>query len=56
MVISASQIITAMVLIAVIYMIALQAINDALNLHEVGALISVVLLLIVPIQRIACGH
>jgi len=54
MVISASQIITAMVLIAVIYMIALQAINDALNLHEVGALISVVLLLIVPIQRIAC--
>lgn len=49
----ACQIITALILTAVIYMIALQAINGALNLHEVGALISVVLLLIVPIQRIA---
>jgi subfamily B ATP-binding cassette protein MsbA len=49
----ASQIITALILTAVIYMTALQAINGALNLHEVGALISVVLLLIMPIQRIA---
>jgi len=54
MVIPASQIITAMILTAVIYMIALQAINDVLNLHEVGALISVALFLIAPIQRIAC--
>ncbi len=51
--IPASQIITALILTAVIYMIALQVINGALNLHEVGALISVVLLLIMPIQRIA---
>lgn len=49
----ASQIVTALILTAVIYMIALQAIDGALNLHEVGALISVVLLLIMPIQRIA---
>ena len=49
----ASQIITALILTAVIYMIALQAINGALNLQEIGALISVVLLLIMPIQRIA---
>ncbi|MDO9311911.1 MAG: ABC transporter transmembrane domain-containing protein [Nitrosomonas sp.] len=48
-----NQIITALILTAVIYMTALQAINGALNLHEVGALISVVLLLILPIQRIA---
>lgn len=48
----ASQIITALILTAVIYMVALQVINGALNLHEVGALISVVLLLILPIQRI----
>ena len=51
--IPASQIITALILTAVIYMAALQVINDALNLHEVGALVSVVLLLIMPIQRIA---
>ncbi|MBK6957575.1 MAG: ATP-binding cassette domain-containing protein [Nitrosomonas sp.] len=49
----ASQIITALILTAVIYMVALQVITGALNLHEVGALISVVLLLILPIQRIA---
>lgn len=51
--IPASQIITALILTAVIYMVALQVINGALNLHEVGALVSVVLLLIMPIQRIA---
>jgi subfamily B ATP-binding cassette protein MsbA len=49
----AGQIITALILTAVIYMVALQVITGALNLHEVGALISVVLLLILPIQRIA---
>lgn len=49
----ASQIITALILTAVIYMVALQVITGALNLHEVGALISVVLLLVLPIQRIA---
>ncbi len=49
----ASQIITALILTAVIYMTALQAINGALNLHDVGALVSVVLLLIMPINRIA---
>jgi len=49
----ASQIITVLILTAVIYMVALQVITGALNLHEVGALISVVLLLILPIQRIA---
>ena len=48
-----NQIITALILTAVIYMVALQVITGALNLHEVGALISVVLLLILPIQRIA---
>lgn len=49
----ASQIITALILTAVTYMIALQAIDDTLNVHEIGALISVVLLLIMPINRIA---
>lgn len=49
----ASQIITALILTAVIYMVALQVITGALNLQEVGALISVVLLLVLPIQRIA---
>ena len=53
LIIPASQIITALILTAVTYMIALQAIDDTLNVHEIGALISVVLLLIMPINRIA---
>jgi len=51
--IPSSQIFTALILTAISYIIALQAINDALNLQEVGALISVALLLIMPIQRIS---
>jgi subfamily B ATP-binding cassette protein MsbA len=53
LIIPASQIITALILTAVTYMIALQAIDETLNIHEIGALISVVLLLIMPINRIA---
>lgn len=53
LIIPASQIITALVLTAAGYMIALQAISGALYLHEAGGLISVALLLIMPIQRIA---
>lgn len=52
LIIPASQIITALILTAVTYIIALQAIDDTMNIHETGALISVVLLLIMPINRI----
>ncbi|SNX60414.1 ATP-binding cassette, subfamily B, MsbA [Nitrosomonas ureae] len=53
MVISSRQLITALMLIAVTYMMALQATNDALSISEAGALIAIALLLILPLRRIA---
>ena len=47
------QIITALILIAIIYFILQQTLNHGLSLDEVGALIAATLLLISPIQRIA---
>lgn len=47
------QIITALILIAMIYFIMQQTLNHGLGLDEVGALIAATLLLISPIQRIA---
>jgi len=46
------QVITALILIAIIYFITQQTLNNALGLNEVGALISAALLLIIPTQRI----
>lgn len=53
MVLPLGQVITALILIAVTYIIALQAINGALGLSETSALITIALLLILPVQRIA---
>ncbi len=53
MAIPSSQFMTALMLIAVTYLMALQATNDALSLSEAGALITVALLLIFPLRRIA---
>jgi subfamily B ATP-binding cassette protein MsbA len=47
------QVITALILTAVTYVIALQVINGALGLPETSALITIALLLILPVQRIA---
>lgn len=49
----AGQFITTMIMIAVAYIIALQAINGALSLSEAAALTTIVLLFILPVQRIA---
>lgn len=46
------QLITTLILVAIIYFIMQQTFNNALGLDEAGALISAVLLLIIPIQRI----
>ena len=53
MVIPSCQLITALMLIAVTYIMALQVMNDALNLSEAGALIAIALLLVLPLRRIA---
>ncbi|MBY0500246.1 MAG: ABC transporter ATP-binding protein/permease [Nitrosomonas sp.] len=53
MVIPSRQLITALMLIAVTYMMALQATNDALSISEAGALIAIALFLILPLRRIA---
>ncbi len=45
--------VTALILIAIIYLIMQQTLNHGLSLDEVGALIAATLLLINPIQRIA---
>ncbi|MDE2389354.1 MAG: ATP-binding cassette domain-containing protein, partial [Betaproteobacteria bacterium] len=47
------QAITALIVAAVAYIMALHAINGTLSLPEAAALITVVLLLIQPVQRIA---
>jgi subfamily B ATP-binding cassette protein MsbA len=47
------QVITALILTAVTCIIALQAINGALGLPETSALITIALLLMQPVQRIA---
>lgn len=49
---SLDQVITALIVIAVTYTMALHAINGTLNLPEVAALITVALLLIQPARRI----
>ncbi|QOJ22866.1 MAG: ATP-binding cassette domain-containing protein [Gammaproteobacteria bacterium] len=49
----AGQIIIVMIMIAVAYVLALQAINGTLSLPEIAALITIVLLLILPMQRTA---
>ncbi|UJP07882.1 MAG: ABC transporter ATP-binding protein/permease [Nitrosomonas sp.] len=53
MVIPAGQFIMMLIMLAVAYIIALQAINGALGLPETAALITIVLLFILPVQRIA---
>ncbi|MDV6346518.1 ABC transporter transmembrane domain-containing protein [Nitrosomonas sp. Is35] len=53
MAIPAGQLIMMLIMLAVAYIIALQAINGALDLPETGALITIVLLFILPLQRIA---
>ncbi|SOD17784.1 ABC transporter transmembrane domain-containing protein [Nitrosomonas ureae] len=53
MAIPTSQLITALMLIAVTYIMALQATNNTLSLSEAGALIAIALLLIFPLRRIA---
>ncbi len=47
------EVFSTLILVAVVYFIAQQTFSHALNLDEVGALITAVLLLINPIQRIA---
>ncbi len=47
------EVISALILVAVVYFIAQQTFNHTLNLDEVGALITAILLLVNPIQRIA---
>ncbi|PSJ18169.1 ABC transporter [Nitrosomonas supralitoralis] len=51
--ISSGQLITALILTAATYIMALQVINGALSLSEAGALIAIAVLLIFPILRIA---
>jgi len=53
LVIPAGQFIMMLIMLAVAYIIALQAINGALGLPETAALITIVLLFILPVQRIA---
>ena len=53
MVIPSGQFIMMLIMLAVAYIIALQAINGALSLPETAALITIVLLFILPVQRIA---
>lgn len=53
MIIPLRQVITALILMAIIYFILQQTLNNALGLDDVGAFISAALLLINPIQRIA---
>lgn len=52
-IIPSGQVIIALILLAIIYFFTQQALNNAIGLDEVGALISAALLLIMPIQRIA---
>ena len=47
------QVITALIIIAIVYAMTLHAINDTLSLPETAALITIALLLIQPMQRIA---
>ena len=51
-IVPSSQLITALIWVAIIYFMMQQAFNNTLGLDEAGALISAVLLLIIPIQRI----
>ncbi|MBP9871571.1 MAG: ATP-binding cassette domain-containing protein [Nitrosomonas sp.] len=51
-VIPLGQLITALILIAILYFITQQTLNNVLSLDTVGALISAALLLIMPVQRI----
>ncbi len=53
MAIPTSQLIAALMLTAVTYIMALQATNNTLSLSEAGALIAIALLLIFPLRRIA---
>ncbi len=46
------QVITALILIAITYFITQQTLNNELSLDEVGAIISAVLLLVIPTQRL----
>lgn len=49
---SFSQAIAILIIIAVSYAVAFQALNGALNLPEIGALVTATLLLLTPVQRI----
>lgn len=53
MVIPSGQFIMMLIMVAIAYIIALQAINGTLGLPETAALITIVLLFILPVQRIA---
>ena len=53
MIIPFGQVITALILIAIIYFILQQTLSNTLGLDDVGAFISAALLFINPIQRIA---
>ncbi|MEK6595569.1 MAG: ABC transporter transmembrane domain-containing protein, partial [Pseudomonadota bacterium] len=51
-IVPSGQLITTLILVAIIYFMMQQTFNNTLGLDEAGALISAVLLLIIPIQRI----